>query len=82
MHARWLRPIGSLAGSTILRGRVSPISVGLDGDGVNAFVAGDTAEICDASATPTYTYGSVAVSLRIPAPGLIVRITILSLLWI
>ncbi len=33
-------------------------TTGLDGDGVNSFVAGDTAEICDASATPTYTYGS------------------------
>jgi hypothetical protein len=33
-------------------------STGLDGDGVNSLVAGDTAEICDASATPTYTYGS------------------------
>ena len=33
-------------------------STGLDGDGVNSLVAGDTAEICDASATPTYTYES------------------------
>ena len=33
-------------------------TTGLDGDGVNSLVAGDTAEICDASATPTYTYGS------------------------
>lgn len=33
-------------------------TTGLDGDGVNSMVAGDTAEICDASATPTYTYGS------------------------
>ena len=33
-------------------------TTGLDGDGVNSLVAGDTAEICDASATPTYTYDS------------------------
>ena len=32
-------------------------TTGLDGDGVNSVVAGDTAEICDASATPTH-YGS------------------------
>ena len=33
-------------------------TTGLDGDGINSLVAGDTLEICDASATPTYTYGS------------------------
>lgn len=33
-------------------------TTGLDGDGVNLLVTGDTADICDAKATPNYTYGS------------------------
>ena len=33
-------------------------TTGLDGDGVNPLVDGDTAAICDEAGTPDYTYGS------------------------